>query len=97
MKESIKEATSRPAAIVSLAEMGLPLEEMIRRGARQIIQQAIETEVQVLTSSYAHVRTPGGQQAVVRNGYLPERDILTAAGAVAVKVPKVRDRSGMLS
>jgi transposase-like protein len=94
MKESIKEAASRPVAIENLAEIGLPLEEMIRRGARQIIQQAIETEVRVLTSSYAHVTTTGGQQVVVRNGYLPERDILTAAGPVPVKVPKVRDRSG---
>jgi transposase-like protein len=94
MKKSIKEATSRPAVIESLAEIGLPLEEMIRRGARQIIQQAIETEVQVLTASYAHVTTTGGQQVVVRNGYLPERDILTAVGPVGVKVPKVRDRSG---
>jgi putative transposase len=40
------------------------------------------------------VTTTSGQQVVVRNGYLPERDILTAAGPVAVKVPKVRDRSG---
>jgi len=94
MKKSIKEVSSRPAVIENLAEIGLPLEELIRRGARQIIQQAIEVEVQVLTSSYACVTTTGGQQVVVRNGYLPERDILTAAGPVMVKVPKVRDRSG---
>lgn len=94
MKKSIKEISSRPAAIENLAEIGLPLEEMIRLGARKIIQQAIEVEVRVLTSSYAHVTTTGGQQVVVRNGYLPERDILTAAGPVMVKVPKVRDRSG---
>lgn len=31
---------------------------------------------------------------MVRNGYLPEREVLTAAGAVAVKAPKLRDRSG---
>ena len=35
-----------------------------------------------------------GKKAVVRNGYLPERDVFTAAGPVSVKVPKVRDRSG---
>ena len=34
------------------------------------------------------------QLAVVRNGYLPEREVLTAAGPILVKVPKVRDRSG---
>jgi len=94
MKKSIKEVTSRPAVNEILAEIGLPLEELIRQGAREIIQQAIEVEMQVLTSSYAHVTTTGGQRVVVRNGYLPERDILTAAGPVTVKVPKVRDRSG---
>jgi transposase-like protein len=94
MRKRIKEATSRPEAIAELPNIGLPLEELIRVSARKIIQQAIEAEVQVLTSSYAHVTTTGGQRVVVRNGYHPERDILTAAGPVPVKVPKVRDRSG---
>jgi putative transposase len=31
---------------------------------------------------------------VVRNGYLPERDIMTGIGPVKIKVPKTRDRSG---
>jgi transposase-like protein len=93
MRKSIKEETVRPEAIENLSEIGLPLEELIRRGARHIIQQAIEAEVQVLTSTYAHVTTTGGQRVVVRNGYQPERNILTAVGPVEVRVPKVRDRS----
>lgn len=94
MRKSRKEATSRPEASEAMPDIGLPLEELIRLGARKIIQQAIEVEVQVLTSSYANVTMTGGQRVVVRNGYLPVRDILTAAGPVPVKVPKVRDRSG---
>ncbi len=39
-------------------------------------------------------QTVNGKQAVVRNGYLPERSIQTGLGEVPVKVPKVRDRSG---
>jgi hypothetical protein len=35
----------------------------------------------------------GGQRAIVRKGYLPEREVLTAVGPVSVRVPKVRDRS----
>ncbi len=31
---------------------------------------------------------------MIRNGYLPEREVVTAIGPVTVKVPKVRDRSG---
>jgi hypothetical protein len=43
---------------------------------------------------YGNIRTLSGMQAVVRNGYLLERDVLIATGPMAVKVPKVRDRSG---
>jgi transposase-like protein len=80
------------------AGIGLPgirvsLDELVRRGARQVIQQVIELELAALLEQYANVRTLSGKQAVVRNGYLPERDVLTAAGPVAVRVPKVRDRS----
>jgi len=93
MRKCIKEETVRPEAIENLAEIGLPLEELIRHGARQIIQQAIEVEIEILTTSYAHVTTTGGCRVVVRNGYQPKRSILTAVGPVEVRVPKVRDRS----
>uniref|UniRef100_E6QVZ8 Transposase n=1 Tax=mine drainage metagenome TaxID=410659 RepID=E6QVZ8_9ZZZZ len=46
-------------------------------------------------SSCANVTTLHGKCAVVRNGYLPEREVLTGAGQIAIKVPKVRDRSGL--
>jgi putative transposase len=78
-----------------LPEIGLGLDELVRRGARQVIQQAIEAELAQLLEQYANVKTLSGRQAVVRNGYLPEREVLTGVGPVAVKVPKVRDRSGM--
>jgi transposase-like protein len=70
------------------------LDDLVRRGARQVIQQAIEAELVELLTRYANVTTLAGRQAVVRNGYLPEREVLTAAGPVKVQVPKVRDRSG---
>lgn len=77
-----------------LQEIGLSLDDLVRRGARQVIQRAIEAELGQLLEDYANVKTLCGKQAVVRNGYLPERDILTGAGPVTVKVPKVRDRTG---
>jgi transposase-like protein len=70
------------------------LDDLVRRGARQVIQQAIEAELAELLAQYSNVKTLAGRQAVVRNGYLPAREVLTAAGPVAVQVPKVRDRSG---
>jgi transposase-like protein len=75
-------------------EMGLTLDELVKRGARQVIQQAIEAELAELLSNCSNVVTLHGKRAVVRNGYLPGREVLTAAGPIAVKVPKVRDRSG---
>ncbi|EQD74338.1 transposase mutator type, partial [mine drainage metagenome] len=81
--------------VVGLSEMGVGLDEMIRRGARRVIEQAIDAELAELLERFGNVRTLQGQRAVVRNGYLPEREVLTAAGAVPVKVPKVRDRSGV--
>ena len=74
-------------------EMELTLDDLVRRGARQVIQQAIETELAELLANCGHIRTLQGKQAVVRNGYLPQRALLTGAGPIAVKVPKVRDRS----
>lgn len=77
-----------------LPEIGLGLDDLIHRGARQVIQQAIEAELAQLLDQYENVTTLTGSRAVVRNGYLPEREVLTAIGPVAVTVPKVRDRSG---
>jgi transposase-like protein len=58
------------------------------------LAQAIEVEVAMLVARYADRRDSAGRQALVRNGYLPEREVQTGIGAVRVKVPRVRDRSG---
>lgn len=71
-----------------------PLTEMLRTGAQQLIQQAVEAELQDLLSQHAGVRTPQGTAGVVRNGYLPERELQTSLGPVPVKIPKVRSKTG---
>uniref|UniRef100_B8HMV7 Mutator family transposase n=1 Tax=Cyanothece sp. (strain PCC 7425 / ATCC 29141) TaxID=395961 RepID=B8HMV7_CYAP4 len=70
------------------------LTELVRNGARQIIAQAVEAELQGFLAQYESLQDDQGRQAVVRNGYLPERTIVTGVGEVAIQVPKVRDRSG---
>jgi transposase-like protein len=70
------------------------LSELLRQGARGLIEKAVEAELQLLLDQYANVTDLSGRKAVVRNGRLPEREVLTALGPVAVRVPKVRDRSG---
>ncbi len=69
------------------------LGELLKTGARQLLAQAVEAELAELLSRHAD-RLVDGKQAVVRNGYLPNRTIQTGLGEVPVKIPKVRDRSG---
>lgn len=70
------------------------LSELVRQGARQIIAQAVEAELKEFLAQYQSLKDDQGRQVVVRNGYLPERTIMTGVGAVEIQVPKVRDRSG---
>lgn len=70
-----------------------PLTSLLRLGARQLITQAVEAELQTYLEQHNSLMQDG-KAAIIRNGYLPERDIQTGIGAVPVKIPKVRDRSG---
>ena len=45
-------------------------------------------------SLYQDVIDEQGRQCVVRNGYLPARQIMTGLGEVDIRVPKTRDRGG---
>ncbi|MBU1420643.1 MAG: transposase, partial [Proteobacteria bacterium] len=71
-----------------------PLTELLRTGAQKLIADAVEAELQQVLSQYADLRSGLGHQQVVRNGYLPEREIQTGIGPVKIRVPKVRDKSG---
>lgn len=70
------------------------LTELLRSGAKELIAQAVEAELAIMLEQHQELRLPDGRQAVLRNGYQPERTIQTGIGAVEIKVPKVRDRSG---
>jgi len=70
-----------------------PLTEKIREGTRDLIEKGIEAELAVLLAAYADKTDDQGRSAVVRNGFLPEREILTGIGPVVAKVPKLRSRT----
>ena len=70
-----------------------PLTQLLRRGARELIGQAVSEEFEVFLERHAGERDAQGRQAVVRNGYLPEREVLSGIGPVAVNMPRARDRS----
>lgn len=88
--------------LVDYRNPGMPLPvadaltEVLRRGARELLQQAVEAEVAEAIAQFAELKDEQGRQRVVRNGYLPERTIQTGIGKVPVRAPRVRDRVGEL-
>ena len=69
-----------------------PLTELLRSGARDLIQQAVEAELSVLLETHSEDRSQGGRARLVSHGHLPKHEVMTGIGAVPVKVPRVRDR-----
>ncbi len=70
------------------------LDSLVREGARRMLQTALEAEVQEYIDSHKNETDNEGRRTVVRNGHLPERNLVTGAGQLAVKQPRVRDKAG---
>lgn len=68
-----------------------PLDEIVREGARRMLQSAIDAEVDAFVAMHGDRRDERGRRQVVKNGSLPEREILTGAGAIPVTQGRVRD------
>ncbi len=86
-------ADSEVLAFRSQFEGRSSLDEIVRQGAQQMLQRAIENEVDVFLMQHAGRCDVEGRRQVVRNGYLPSREITTGAGRLEVAQPRVRDRS----
>ncbi len=69
-----------------------PLTEVLRWGARRLLAEAIEAEVEAFVATHADLSDENGRRRVVCHGYQPEREVQTGIGAVAVRRPRVRDR-----
>ncbi len=50
-------------------------------------------EVTTFVEMHADLTDEAGRRRIVRHGYLPEREVQTGIGPVAVRCPRVRDRS----
>ena len=81
-------------ALEDRAESLDPLTALLRVGAWQLIEQAVETELQELLATHTGRLLADGRAGVVRNGYLPEREIQTGLGPITVRIPKVRVKTG---
>ena len=69
-----------------------PLTEVLRSGARRLLAEAVEAEVRAFIAEHADLVDGSGHRRVVRHGYLPEREVQTGIGPIAVRRPRARDR-----
>ena len=70
------------------------LNELLRTGARQLIEEAVEAGPGEFMEQFSGRLTDDGKAAVVRNGHHPQRRIQTGIGPVTVRIPKVRAKDG---
>src|SRR5438105_59991 len=68
------------------------IDEIVREGARRMLAEALQAEVDAYIAAHAAERDENGRRLVVRNGYHQPREILTSAGAIEVTVPRVNDK-----
>jgi len=73
-------------------ELRVDLDQLVREGARRMLAAALEAEVDAYLTAHAAERDAHGRRLVVRNGHARQRQVLTAAGGVQVRTPRVDDR-----
>ena len=78
-------------------EIDDPLTDILRSGAKRLIEQAVEAEFAAFLAAHADLKLPDGRQRVVRHGHDPARAIQTGIGPVEVEKPKSRDRGAARS
>lgn len=88
MQESNVVGLPRPGGIVE----DDPLLCLLRDGARRMLMQAIQAEVDTFVEGHADLLDDQGRKRIVRNGHAPERRIQTGIGPIEVQRPRIRDR-----
>jgi transposase-like protein len=68
------------------------IDEIVREGARRMLAEALQAEVEAYIAQFIAERDENGRRLVVRNGSHQSREVLTSAGAVEVTAPRVNDR-----
>lgn len=87
----MEEAYLKPQLIASADEAD-PLEAIVRRGAREMLQAALEREVEEFLGRRAYERTDAPEEfRGYRNGYHKERGVTVGSGQIEVRVPRVSD------
>jgi putative transposase len=81
-----------PYRPVGEACSGSLIDELVREGARRMLAEALQAEVDDYIARHVGERDERGRRLVVRNGHHQAREVLTSAGAVEVRAPRVNDR-----
>jgi transposase-like protein len=68
------------------------IDEIVREGARRMLAEALQAEVDAYIAQFTDQRDERGRRLVVRNGHHQARQVLTSAGAIEVKAPRVNDK-----
>jgi transposase-like protein len=71
---------------------GSLLDEIAREGARRMLAAALRAEADAYVEACTGEVDRVGHRLVVRNGYHEPRSVLTAAGAIEVRAPRVNDK-----
>jgi transposase-like protein len=68
------------------------LDELVSEGARRMLMAGLETEVADYIERHQELVDEAGHRLVVRNGRADERNLVTGAGALAIRAPRINDR-----
>ena len=69
-----------------------PLDEIVRNGAKEMLQKALETEIDLFLEKYQYILDDKGNRKVVRNGRGRPRKIVSGAGQIEIEAPRIDDR-----
>ena len=92
MQEANNESLPFPVESSTSAATGDPLTDILRRGARDLLIQAVEAEAGTWIADHSSLMDQQGHRQVVRNGYAASRTIVTGVGKLEVAMPRVHDR-----
>ncbi len=68
------------------------LEQIAREGARRLLQLALENEVNEYLEAHKDLKDEQGRRVVVKNGYHPQRDLISGLGPLTIQQSRVDDR-----
>jgi transposase-like protein len=89
---AVAEGSASVTVAPGAADGGSLIDEIVRDGARRMLAAALEAEVAAYVAAHADQLDERGRRLVVRNGHAVQRKVLTSAGAVQVRTPRVNDK-----